>query len=102
MTKEEAEALYDKLVNQSDFFLFSSSGNDVKTLTEDIKKKHTYAGGKLSLAQFKEVINLHSTCEILWRIVIHYAKKGTSLVRFFRLSVQCSHVMRNFYDLIYS
>ena len=50
---------------------------------EDIKKKHKYAGGKLSLAQFKEVVNLHSTIEILWRIVIHYAKKGTSLVRLF-------------------
>ena len=81
MTKDEAEALYDEHVNQSDFYLFSSSGNKVETLMEDIKKKHKYAGGKLTLAQFKEVVNLHSTCEILWRIVIHYAKKGTSLVR---------------------
>ena len=84
MTKDEAEALYDEHVTQSDFFLFSSSGNKVETLMEDIKKKHTYAGGnKLTLAQFKEVVNLHSTCEILWRIVIHYAKKGTSLVSLF-------------------
>ena len=71
---------------------------------EDIKKKHTYAGGnKLTLAQFKEVVNLHSTCEILWRIVIHYAKKGTSLVRlisFIGIVFTCDAAALKLLDLI--
>ena len=75
----DARLLYDENVTQSDFYTFTSSGNDYETLQKDIRRLHKVAGGGLTFNQFELALRLDSVCDIAKRIAMHYAHNGTAL-----------------------
>ena len=75
----DARLLYDENVTQSDFYTFTSSGNDYETLQKDIRRLHKVAGGGLTFNQFELALRLDSVCDIAKRIAMHFAHNGTAL-----------------------
>ena len=75
----DARLLYDENVTQSDFYTFTSSGNDYETLQKDITRLHKVAGGGLTFNQFELALRLDSVCDIAKRIAMHFAHNGTAL-----------------------
>ena len=78
LTAKETKELYNNNVSQSDFILFSSSGNNETSLMKDIETLRRCTGSSLPEYDFELLVALDSMSDTAQRVAIHYAATGTT------------------------